>query len=301
MDAARRLREAAISACWRQWRALGAPLSRVGDGSARSVIDVEALVLLSLALRRHERRLGDALAWWAAAAPQLVSVQRLRTLARRGPEGAQADLAAFAAAAARAGDRRWMRLADSGPPLSARQPKGPGTPRLREPAALMPRLRAAFGVGAKADILAHLLTSPRPDATARDLSAALDITPRAAREAVEDMALSGLVEATDDRPRRFAVQRRSWVALLGKEGTLPPWRPWNATCEIVCHLLSWSEAPRPAGASDYVLASSARDLIEGRARRIDRVHEAPPAPGTTSLAAMDSYMDGLAEWLGRIG
>src|SRR5258705_2182483 len=120
---------------------------------------------MSLALLGDERRLGDAVSWWAHAASRLVSVQRLRTMARRGPAGAQAHVERFAATATEAGDRRWQHLVAGAAPLPLRRAKGLEHPQLAEPAALMPRLRAAFGVGAKADVLLFLLTAPRPDAS----------------------------------------------------------------------------------------------------------------------------------------
>ena len=61
--AAKRLRDAALSAWWRQWRALGASLPE-GGGPAKAVVDLEALILMSLAVQSKERRLGDAVAWW---------------------------------------------------------------------------------------------------------------------------------------------------------------------------------------------------------------------------------------------
>src|SRR5262245_45507605 len=98
------LRESAVEACWRQWTTLGASLSRTRGKTARSVVDLEALVLTSLALVTDERRLGDAVAWWAGTASRLVSVQRLRTMARRGPAAAEDLVATFAATASAAGD-----------------------------------------------------------------------------------------------------------------------------------------------------------------------------------------------------
>jgi hypothetical protein len=297
MDAANRLREASLSACWRQWRALGASLSRGSSVQARSVVDVEALVLMSLRLAATERRLEDAVAWWATTSSRLVSVQRLRTLARHGPADTRQHVAEFAALSAEAGDRRWSHLA--GPrKLRPRRMKGPAQARLDEGAALMPRLRAAFGVGAKADVLLLLLTAPRPEATARDLSVALDYTTRAVRDAAEDMALAGLLEARDERPRRYFVRREPWSELLLDGGTFPPWRPWSAVFLLVSHLLTDSEAL--VRKSAYLRASATRDLIERHARRLEQAHGLPQQPKVTAdayLSAFERYGEELASWI----
>src|SRR5215207_212301 len=149
-------REAAADALWRLWAALGAPLAG-GGLEPRSVIDPEATLRLSLSIRDYERRLDDVLAWWAEAGAHLTSVQRLTTLARRFPPAAQAGLGAFAAAALAAGDTRWTRqAAGATEPLESRGKRG-REPRLTGVPPLVLRLRAAFGVGVRADALAVLI------------------------------------------------------------------------------------------------------------------------------------------------
>jgi hypothetical protein len=297
MDAASRLRDASLTACWRQWRALGASLSRASSAQARFVVDVEALLLMSLRLVPTERRLEDAVAWWAATSSRLVSVQRLRTLARHGPPDSARDVADFAAFASRAGDHRWARLAGKRkqPPRAL---KGPEQAHLDAGVTLMPRLRAAFGVGAKADVLLLLLTAPRPEATARDLSMALDYTARAVRDAAEDMVLAGLLEAHDERPRRYFVRREPWSELLLDGGALPHWRPWSGAFLLVSHLLTDAEAL--ARKSAYLRASATRDLVERHARRLEQVHGLPQLPKATAdayLPAFERYADELATWI----
>ena len=145
-------REAAVEAVWRQWSLLGAPVTGANP-TPRSVIDPEALLLLSASMRSTERRLDDVLAWWAAAGSTLVSVQRTTTLLRRFPPAVRTGMAPFAAAAVEAGDGRWValsRAADEGT-LTSRGKRG-GEPRLIPYPALMLRLRAGFGVGVKAEV-----------------------------------------------------------------------------------------------------------------------------------------------------
>ena len=88
-------REAALVVCWEQWRSLGAFAGTYGAPRATSIIDPEALVLLSLLLRDAERRLDDFLGWWASSGATLLSVQRAHNLARWFPERGQERLGAF--------------------------------------------------------------------------------------------------------------------------------------------------------------------------------------------------------------
>ncbi len=298
----RQLRDAAVSACWRQWRALGASLSSSREPEATAVVDVEALILLSLALRPVERRLGDAVAWWAATASRFVSVQRLRSLARRGHAEVEMHLGLFAQSAVTAGDARWKGHAGKGRALESRALKGTAQPRLLQPVALMPRLRAAFGVGAKADVLLFLLTASRTDPTARELTAGLDYTTRAVRAAADDMAWAGLIEGSDSRPRRYSVRRSSWAEVLLGKGTLPPWRPFARVYSLVVQVLSFHDAQDSRSTSAYLRASAARDLLEAHARGIagtDGLPALPKALGQDYLGAFDEFVGALAGWLQR--
>ena len=62
-------RQAAVRVAWAQWSSLGAPTADAS--SATSIIDPEALVLVSLAMLDEERRLADMLAWWARVGSRL--------------------------------------------------------------------------------------------------------------------------------------------------------------------------------------------------------------------------------------
>ena len=145
----------AVSACWRQWRTL--TRAAAGDEATASILDPEALVLLSLTVRHRERRLQDLLHWWAKTGSTLLSVQRMRSLLAAFPESVRGDLAWFASACRTSGDRRWQaltrRYADRVADVVARPGKGPDTLELLAPSTLLLRLRAGFGVGAKADML----------------------------------------------------------------------------------------------------------------------------------------------------
>ncbi|NNM35433.1 MAG: hypothetical protein HKO53_20325, partial [Gemmatimonadetes bacterium] len=173
--------EAATKVCWTQWKQLGAGVS--GDpGSGRSVIDPEALLLLSFQLEEHERRLEDMWRWWAKAGSRLTSVQRLLTLADTFPHGSRARIPSFAAAAYEAGDGMWKRLGVTEAfTMSRRRRKGPEAPSLSTPGTLLLRLRAGFGLGAKADILAYLLSNVRGDPTIAEVAASTAYSKQAIR------------------------------------------------------------------------------------------------------------------------
>ncbi len=287
-------RSAAVDAAWRQWAALGA--SAQTPAAIGSTIDPEALTLASSLLVKHERRLADFLLWWAGTGAALLSVHRTRSLLRAMPDAAADALAPFAASALAAGDRRWKTLA--GPePLDARPGKGGDHPRLTDTSALVLRMRAAFGVGAKADVVAVLLGLERP-ATVREVANATRYTTVAARAALAELALAGFTEATGTSPESYQAARRdAWAGLLGAPAL--PWTDWAGRYAALLDVAAWGERADAGGWSDYVAASKARDLTERHAHtfqrwasevRLDgaRGEEALPAFGT----AVDALVAG---------
>lgn len=261
----RRARRAAVDAAWRQWAALGASggAPEVGE----TTIDPEALVLVSAQLVEHERRLADSLLWWAGVGAALLSVQRTRSLLKTVPGGAADALAPFAASAVEAGDRRWKSLAGS-EGLDARPGKGAAQAHLTDPTALVLRLRAAFGVSAKADVVAVLLGLERA-ATVREVAEATGYTTVAVRGALGEVALAGFAEATGETPAAYwATRREAWAGLLG-DGP-PAWGFWAERYAVLLDVAAWGERAEAGGWSDYVAASKARDLVERHARAFRR-------------------------------
>lgn len=260
----RRARRAAVDAAWRQWTALGA--SGGGTEPGETTIDPEALVLASAQLVEHERRLGDFLLWWVGVGATLLSVHRTRSLLKVTPGAADA-LAPFATSAVKAGDRRWKGLAGS-QGLDARPGKGAAEARLTDPTALVLRLRATFGVSAKADVVAVLLGLERA-ATVREVAEATGYTTVAVRGALGEVTLAGFAEAMGETPATYrATRREAWAGLLG--GEPPTWGFWAERFAVLLDVAAWGERAEAGGWSEYVAASKARDLAERHARAFRR-------------------------------
>src|SRR2546430_15719782 len=97
------LREAAAHAAWTQWGAIFSfPASR---RQAHAIVDPEALVLGSLALREHEPRLRGVVQLRARYESRVLSVQRLKNLGPLFPAGVRERLAAPPPPAAAGGGR----------------------------------------------------------------------------------------------------------------------------------------------------------------------------------------------------
>lgn len=313
--------ELAVHVCWTQWQALRA----TGDQRPRlvSIIDPEALVLLTLAVHDDERRLRDFVAWWARHGSRFVSLQRFRSIARFFPPSAATGAATFADLAAKAGDRRWTRAARE-PGFVVRESKLQGAPTLDAPASLMLRLRAGFGVGVKADLAAVLTGTDQTGATVKRLAAATCYSSVAVRAALDDMTVARLVRESHGRPARYSFDRtrRIWGTLVGGEPApgpdsgleireprigesveTPRWRFWAQLHGFLAHVRAWSRAAREDGDGEYFLSSRARDLYEShwKALSLNQIPSERPEdyPGDRYLAAFVETLQTVQGWVHR--
>jgi hypothetical protein len=98
------------------------------------------------------------------------------------------------------------------------------------PACLWLRLRALFGVNARADILAYLLTNA--SGHAREIARRTGYAQRTIQDALSDMEHSGYVNATvRGKTRTMRVIRPLRDTLL--ESGAPLWKPWPEILECL--------------------------------------------------------------------
>jgi hypothetical protein len=286
------LREAALGRLAAQWTALGGQL----DGPAETrVVDLEALLAATARLAPAEPRLAEVALAWSIRHGSAVNGARLRTVAAE--LDAAGPTAELATAVRQAGGPPWSLAATGGPvgAWSAIDPR-PGLVVVRDlaaPARLVWRLRAGFGVNARADILAVLLTAPAPLSIA-DLAARTRFGKRAVAGAVADMALAGLadVDRVGNADRVRLADRapvRAWMAapVAQTVDEASRWRCVLAALDLQSRILSRPEAVR---------------AVEGRAMA-DTIRPALAAGGlprpdtTVTGAAFASEVDAWFEAL----
>jgi hypothetical protein len=272
-------------------------------------VDPEALVLTSLAFGDREKRLEDMVAAWAREGSFLLSKPRLKSLAADFPASARDRMPDFARYAAEAGNSSWKRLAAPASPSDYRpRDKSLGPLRLIDGPALVLRLRAGFGVNAKADVLALLLGLHGAAAELPVLTAATGYTDRAVRTATEEMVLAGFLTEIRGRPSSFRVDPEPWSQVLqyhrldrtpGEGPAIPPWHHWAALFAFLAAVDDWGRSAERNGWSAYVASSKARDLYEEHERPLIRAGVDPlprrPAPGTEFLALFHTLVLGAAE------
>ena len=274
-----------------QWIALGGQLA--GDPD-RTLIDLEALIVITAELAMDEARVREVALDWCLDQGRLINGSRLRTVAAE-LDVDPAALGTFAGTVAASGGPRW-KVATGGPVHRSRQKVIASD--LSEPSRLAWRLRAAFGVNARADILVALAQTPERPLSLADLARLTRFTKRNVSVAVTSMALAGVVEVD----RRGNVDR----VRVAPDFPLRPWLrlpraaavDWTARWSVVRHVLRTLEATQSAASLVRIIELQAA-VTAHAGRLVDaRLPELKTSAGGLELgASLDGWLAKLTETL----
>ena len=276
------LQGALLNRAWIQWIALG--VDAVGERDD-AVVDPEALIALTAELGDADARLRDVSTDWCVAYGRYVNGSRLKQVARELGTPPEA-VGEYVATVAAAGGPAWPMATQPRPGYTARGKARldsalPG-PRLRI------RLRAAFGVNARADVLAALLEGPKNGLSVADLARKTRFTKPNVAFAVDALVLAGLLEA-----RAVGNERRVTLTRAGEilPGLRPPvaQRDWVAQFGVVLEVLRFAEN---GAMSPSVRAIEARRVVEGLRPRI--LSEGLPQPNLDALG--DDFSTAFDRW-----
>lgn len=284
------LESALLNRAWIQWIALG--VDGVGEADD-AVVDPEALIAITAELGDVDARLRDVSTDWCVAYGRYVNGSRLKQVVRelRTPLEAVGEYVATVAAA---GGPTWPMATQPRSDYTIR-----GKARLETATSLSRlriRLRAAFGVNARADVLAALLAAPRTGRSVADLARQTRFTKPNVASAIDALILAGLLDAQ-------VVGNERRVSLTGKGVILPGLRPpvaqpdWVTRFGVVLEVLRFIERERT---SELIRAIEARRMVESLTDRITA--EGVPRPnldifGEAFGAAFDRWVVDLAYWL----
>lgn len=273
---------------WSQWGQMGV-LGAAGRRDRRAV-DPEALLLLSFEVGRGEPRLFEEVLDWLAFNERLISVQRLRNLARD-----EADRALVEAVLGWLGQRRrrarleaksgagqgldWPQpfFRDSRVPVgepdpaflaqgflkAASEPSGNSQhPDFDLPINFAFRLRALLGIGVRAEVIRVLLSAQSPRVNVQVIAASTAYTKRNVQEALNSLRAAGVVSSSElGNEQRFSAPRERWLGFLDLK-ELPSHEDWPQLFAAYRLLLRWLADPANEELSEYMLASEARQVLE---------------------------------------
>jgi hypothetical protein len=257
------IRETAASVAWTQWTALGGMAS--SRKRATSLVDPEALLLVSLTFRDHEPRLWDVLRAWMPIGVRLLSVQRTKNLARAFPPSLTGALNEFACLAVQEGkDARWKSLIGGGryETVSGRRKTWDVTGAFIEAPALMMRLRQGLGVGLRADALSYLLARQGQWVAVRPVAKALGFTDAATRRALDDLAGARLIHSTvEDQPTTYFAKVDTWRNLL-EISQVPRWCGWLEIFALFASLDALWNSTEQRDVTDYAAGVLLREKLQ---------------------------------------
>ncbi len=284
------LHRALLNRAWIQWAALGVDATVERDDA---VVDPEALIALTAELGDADARLRDLSTDWCVAYGRYVNGSRLKQVVRE--IGTPSDaIGEYVATVAAAGGPTWP-MATRPQPNYVRRHKA-RLDSAESSARLRIRLRAAFGVNARADVLAALLATSPGGLNAADLARVTRFTKPNVASALDALILAGLVTA-----RPVANERR--FVLPPKIAILPGLRPPVPQPDWVTRFGVGLEVVRFVVRDDMsttVRAIEARRLVDPLINRMSTEGMPIPSLGATGdefAYAFDRWLVDFVYWL----
>jgi hypothetical protein len=272
---------------WEEWAQMGV-LATAGLPRPWAQ-DPEALLIFTFEVARSDPRLFDEVLDWLVTNEQIVSLRRLRSLAVD-PEdkalseaviawlGHQRPKARFASAG-RAPSRQaleplffhdrfpiahrdeifaeqgWLRPAFA----VARKSRSPD---LDAPINLSFRLRHLLGLGARAEVVRLLFTMQASGTSTAKLARSAGYTKRNVHEALSSLDKAGAIASLrGGNELRYWIDHDRWSAFLDIREPIEH-VDWVPLLLSMRRALRWFRSTADAELSDYLVSSSARDLLE---------------------------------------
>lgn len=270
-----------------QWIALGVSLP--GDPD-QTLVDLEALIVMTALRGGVEPRLTDGALDWCVRYGTSINGGRLRAVSTEigGDAGA---VAGFASTVAAAGGPRWPVAVGEGRAYQSRDKTL--VTHLKAPGAFAWRLRSAFGVAVRADIVAVLAASPGWAPSLAELAVVTRSTKRNVAIATRSLQLGEVVEI-DRVGNEQRVRLTSHAGFHGWLGAVPDPADWTSRYAIAEAVWAFGER---TGTSAVVTAVEARVLVARLLPGIRRTGFPPPdidVKGDAFGAAYNSWLVTLA-------
>lgn len=291
-----RLRESLLRLLWQQWSALG--VAGQVSPNTRSIVDPEALLLVSTVFARHDARLFDEIFDWLLRNGEWVNALRLVRIQAEHHLGDETVLAAVADHLSEdTSHLKWRTLIKIKPPGEPPVPLFPhlplpnrtdskfahwgwlrpplesrslsSAPRTNHPASFLIKLRALFGRQSRAEIIAWLVTheAGHPAQIARETG----YFRGSVQNVLNELELSGHVQASRaGREKLFVSRRDQWRFLLtwGEAQEFPRWIPWAGVFALIRGVHDLIESP---GFDGYSSDLQAMELMRVMKPIVDQI------------------------------
>jgi DNA-binding transcriptional ArsR family regulator len=217
----KRLQEHALDLTWSLWAELGVSgWTRLHTSHA---IDPEPLILFTASLGDSDPRLRDEATDWCLVYGRYVSAARLRNLLAHEATEVRDTFGEFAATVNADSTLRWPGATT---PRRFQRSGRSQVPDFRRPSLIALRMRALFGVGARAEILRVFLADASGSLSATELAPEAGYTKRNVADTLDALRMAGLLEVLPVRNQlRFRLVKAAELrAMVGEiPATFPRW------------------------------------------------------------------------------
>jgi hypothetical protein len=275
---------------WRLWSTLGV----AGDSPQYQdcLIDLEALIILTVALGKSDPRLLEETLDWCSKFHHFVSISRLRTLVEELKAQIQLPFSNFAATLNSISQSKWPTFDKVSPPRISLSRKSKA-PNCTLPALVALRLRALFGVGAKSDLIMFFLTQPpRPFAVADTVE--IGYKKRTLAGALDSFFQAGLLTCSMVRNQNL-YQLSKQDSLTSLVGQLPRLLPqWRSLIVVFITLRDLLSKHQNLSTSSAVVAI--RNALDSLQDHLQKLNISPP-PLSSDLAHWESFIQWTVDTL----
>jgi len=286
-----------LGSLWSMWAEFG--VSGWDRYHQDSALDLEALILTTARLGHRDARLRSEALDWCVAHGRIASVVRIKRLLASADQPTRDSFGWFAATVNAHTHLRWPGATS---PQAFTRTGRSSAPVMTRPALLQLRLRALWGVSARAEVLRVMLTEGERFMGVSEVAAAAAYGKDAVADALDSLHRGGLLEGTGMRNQHvFRLHRREQFTDLLE--TLPDpehSQPWQ---DILPLMAGFMEAADLAGTPSMARAAEIQRRWREWQPTLARLGAATPHPGTGGdfLRGYERITLGALErWSGRM-
>lgn len=236
------VRDLVIGTVWSQWAELG--LSGWERQLQDVAIDLEALIVATARLGSCDARLKAEALDWCVANGRLASAVRIKHLLAAAERATQEAMGSFAATVNAHSRLTWPGATTPG---SFAPTHRSSSPALERPALIQLRLRALWGVSARAEVIRVVLAEAGRFLGASEVAASAAYGKDAVAEALDSLHRGGMLGAAtsgNQNVYQLAPERASELAAV--VGAQPAWErswPWRSVLPLMVAILEVAELP----------------------------------------------------------
>jgi hypothetical protein len=250
----------ALDLAWSQWTELGVSGQRRSHSNVG--VDLEPLIVATAYLSRFDARLRDESLDWCVLNVSYVSSDRLRNFLRTVDDKLRQAFGAYSATVKKMRRVSWP---GDGRPFGFSVTRRSLAPDLFRPALVQLRLRAAFGVSGRAEVLRWLLDQPDHFVGSLELALKSHYGKDNVANTLDLLAQAGLLQetvmTTAGSQRVFRVDRQANVVTALMDWVKVPQQRWDAVFRAVVRLIEFAQtAPAKPAARAVAIQEMLADL-----------------------------------------